>query len=242
MLYISVEAPALYWCITYLEELMKKAIFAMGGVLVASVASANFTEGFDDITTLTGSGWSQQNLSSPVGTTNWFQGNAAVFVAQAGTNTNSYIGGNYNNTSGTGTISNWLMAPSDTLGSGGVLTFYTRTVDTPAFPDRLQVWQSTNGASTNVADFTTMLLDINPNYTTTGYPNVWTLYTVNLSGANVSGRLAFRYFVENAGPAGSNSDYIGIDTVNYAAPVPEPATMATLALGGLALLRRRKKA
>ena len=26
------------------------------------------------------------------------------------------------------------------------------------------------------------------------------------------GRLAFRYFVENGGPTGANSDYIGIDT------------------------------
>lgn len=220
---------------------MKKALFAMGGVLVASVASANFTEGFDDITTLAGSGWSQQNLSTPVGTTNWFQGNDTVFPSQAG-GTTSYIAANFNNTTGANTISNWLMAPTDTLGAGGVLTFYTRTVTTPAFPDRLQVWQSTNGASTNVADFTTLLLDINPTYTTADYPNAWTQFTINLTGANVTGRLAFRYFVENGGPQGANSDFIGIDTVNYAAPVPEPATMATLALGGLALLRRRKKA
>ena len=57
------------------------------------------------------------------------------------------------------------------------------------FPDRLQVRMSTNGASTNVGstatgvgDFTTLLLDINPNYTTNCYPNVWTQFTVTLSG------------------------------------------------------------
>ena len=57
------------------------------------------------------------------------------------------------------------------------------------FPDRLQVRISTNGASTNVGstatgvgDFTTLLLDINLNYTTNGYPNVWTQFTVTLSG------------------------------------------------------------
>lgn len=238
---------------------MKKALFAMGGVLVASVASANFTEGFDDILTLAGSGWAQQNLSSPIGTTNWFQGNDTVFPAQTnggsfGTppGAGSYIGTNFNNGTGTATLSNWLIAPTDTLGAGGVLTFWTRTVATPAFPDRLQVWQSTNGASANVGatatstgDFTTLLLDINPTYLVSGtgsFPNAWTQFTINLTGANVTGRLAFRYFVENGGPGGANSDYIGIDTVNYAAPVPEPATMATLALGGLALLRRRKKA
>ena len=54
------------------------------------------------------------------------------------------------------------------------MSFYTRTVDAPTFPDRLQVRMSTNGASSNVGttatdvgDFTALLLDINPTYTTT---------------------------------------------------------------------------
>ena len=48
---------------------------------------------------------------------------------------------------------------------------------------------STNGTSqnvgttaTSVGDFTTLLLDINPTYTTTGYPNVWTNFVVTISG------------------------------------------------------------
>ena len=83
---------------------------------------------------------------------------------------------------------------------------------------------STNGASSNVGttatdvgDFITLLLDINPTYTTTGYPNVWTQFTVTVSGLGspTTGRLAFRYFVENGGPSGANSDYIGIDTFAF---------------------------
>src|SRR5205085_6656010 len=82
----------------------------------------------------------------------------------------------------------------------------------------------TNGASSNVGttatdvgDFTTLLLDINPTYTLTGYPNVWTQFTVTVSGVPslTTGRLAFRYFVENGGPTGANSDYIGIDTFQF---------------------------
>src|SRR5206468_1050567 len=113
---------------------------------------------------------------------------------------------------------------------------WTRTVDVPAFPDRLQVRMSTNGNSSNVGstavdvgDFTTLLLDINPLYTTTGYPNVWTQFSVTISGLGgpVTGRLAFRYFVEDAGFSGTHSDYIGIDTVQYACngnvtPTPTP--------------------
>src|SRR5205085_3362494 len=188
-----------------------------------SPTCAPLSEGFDDITTLTGAGWVQTNHSTVVGSTSWFQGNSAVFPAQSGAPT-SYIGANFNNTTGTNTISNWLLTPPVTLQNGRTMTFYTRTVDAPMFPDRLQVRMSTNGASSNVGttatdvgDFTTLLLDINPTYTTTGYPNVWTQFTVTVTGVPTAtlGRLALRYFVENGGPTGANSDYIGIDTFVY---------------------------
>jgi hypothetical protein len=179
------------------------------------------TEGFDNIAVLPG--WFMQNNSNPLGSSGWFQGNSGVFPAQAGAPT-AYIGANFDNTGDNGTISNWLLTPVLTLQNGGQLTFYTRTVDVPQFPDRLQVRMSLNGASTNVGttetsvgDFTTLLLDINPTYTTSGYPNVWTQFTLTLSGIGspTTGRLAFRYFVEDAGFLGANSDYIGIDTVQF---------------------------
>lgn len=176
-------------------------------------------------------GWAQQNLSLPVGTSNWFQGNTAVFTAQNGA-TNSYIGANFNNISGAGTISNWLFMPNVTMRNGDIFTFWTRiATGGGAFPDRLQVRMSTNGASVNaganntsVGDFTTLLLDINPTYTSTGYPQVWTQYTITISGlaGPTSGRLAFRYFVENGG-TGANSNYIGIDNVAYNT-VPPPCS------------------
>ena len=129
-------------------------------------------------------------------------------------------------------MSNWLLTPPLTIQNGVVLSFWTRTVDTPSFPDRLQVRLSTNGASTDVGtlatdvgDFTTLLLDINPTYTTTGYPTTWTPVTVTLSGLGspTTGRLALRYFVENGGPSGANSDYIGIDALQIAGPCnPQP--------------------
>ena len=85
---------------------------------------------------------------------------------------------------------------------------------------------STNGASVNigatafdVGDFTTLLLDINPTYTIGGYPEAWTKFTINLNGVppGSTGRLAFRYFVENGGPKRVNSNYIGIDRAVYCA-------------------------
>jgi hypothetical protein len=139
-------------------------------------------------------------------------------------------------------ISNWLLTPTMTVQNGTTLIFHTRTVDVPQFPDRLQVRMSTNGASTNVGttehdvgDFTTLLLDINPNQTTTGYPNIWTQFTVTVSGLGspATGRLALRYFVEDGGFFRPNADYIGIDTVTLSCvlptPTPSPAPTATSA-------------
>src|SRR5262245_42717951 len=100
---------------------------------------------------------------------------------------------------------------------------------------------STNGTSgnvgtlpTDVGDFTTLLLDINPTYTSTGYPGDWSYFFVTVSGVGttgVKGRLAFRYFVESGGPDGANSDYIGIDSAVYdcngGLPTPSPTPTFT---------------
>ncbi len=203
----------------------KAAAFAMAALLgTAGTVRAQITENFDNITTLTAAGWSMQNLSSPIGTqANWFQGNATVFSAFNGATT-AYIAANYNFVAGANTISGWLITPNVTLRNGDVFTFYSRKSAPDTYPDRLEVRMSTNGASTNVGatstsvgDFTTVLLTINPSLVTGVYPTAWTQYTITISGllAPTSGRLAFRYFVTNGGPSGSNSDYIGIDAFQY---------------------------
>lgn len=220
------------------------ATLALGIAFQANTFSQAFTQNFDDITTLSASGWYTQNNSSPIGSTSWFQGNNSVFNAFNGATT-AYIGANYNNTSGAGTISNWLVTPNATLKNGDVLTFYTRCSGDNLYPDRLQVRLSANGTSTNVGssatdvgDFTTLLLEINPTQTTSVYPwTGWSLYTITISGlsAPTSGRIAFRYFVTNAGINGTNSDYIGIDNVVYTPYVcPTLSTSPSSLSGGTA--------
>jgi hypothetical protein len=187
-----------------------------------------FTENFDDINTLTTNGWFLQNNSNPLGILGMFQGNPIAnggpFDAFNGA-ANAYIAANYNSTTGsTGIISNWLITPERTLRNGDVVTFYTRKPTGTDYPDRLELRLSSNGASTNVGapgnnvgDFTTLLFSLNPTLFTGVYPTSWTQFTITVSGlpAPTSGRIAFRYFVTNAGPSGTNSDYIGIDNVVY---------------------------
>src|SRR5436309_1703690 len=119
----------------------------VAGILSMNIHAQSFTENFDDITTLPGSGWVQTNKSNPVGTTGWSQGATIVFNAFNGA-ANAYISANYNNTGTTGTISNWLLAPNVTLRNGDVFSFYTNKATPDTYPDRLQLWMSTNGAST----------------------------------------------------------------------------------------------
>jgi hypothetical protein len=210
---------------------MKKftLILSLGaGILFSGAAkSQSFFEDFEDITQLTG--WDTLNVSNPQGTiTNWFQGNSTVFAAYSN---NGYIGANYNMTAGTGTISAWLVSPPKWMHDGDKIIFATRKTDSGAtnYPDRMQVRLSTSGANsimpvseTDLGSFTTLLLDIDPNYVNNsfagGYPYVWKSYTLTLSGlpgGQTGCRFAFRYFVENGGPTGTNSDYIGIDSVAY---------------------------
>ena len=208
-------------------------------LMIAGTAHSSLIENFNDITTLPGAGWVQTNNSSPIGQTGWFQGNSGVFSAQAGV-ADAYIAANYLNADVLGgDISNWLLTPTLTLNNGDTLSFFTRTVDPASFPDRLEVRLSTNGGSTSVGDFTTLLLTINPALSTSGYPSIWTQYTVSLSGLGgpTDGRFAFHYSVPDTL---TNAEYIGIDTVSVA-PVPAPSTFVLLGSGiaSLGFLRRR---
>ncbi|ULR89759.1 IPTL-CTERM sorting domain-containing protein [Comamonas sp. B21-038] len=211
-----------------------------------SAFSQAFTQNFDDISLLSGLGWVMQNSSAPVGSLGWFQGIATNATPTPGPfnsyngPVNSYIAANFSSTGSTGTISNWLIAPNRTLRNGDVVTFYTRKPTIGGgqtdYPDRLEVRLSTNGASTSVGagatavgDFSTLLLSINPTLIANVYPQVWTQYSITISGlpAPTSGRAAFRYFVTGAGSAGSNSDYIGIDNVVYTPYVCPTFTMTS---------------
>ena len=211
--------------------------------LVGSTASAaSLTEGFEAVPV---AGWTTVNNSTTVGLSGWFQGTVGAFSAQAGS-AGSYIAANFNNTTGANTtISNWLISPTLSFNNGDVVSFFTRTVDLPVFPDRLELRFSnvggTNvGATPSSVGAFALLLSVNPTLTTTGYPNTWTQFSSAISGLSgpTNAAIAFRYFVTSGGPGGLNSDYIGIDTLRIT-PVPEPAAYLMLALGlGVIALRR----
>jgi hypothetical protein len=188
--------------------------------------TTSLSEDFDDLASLAVDGWLMVNNSALLGSTSWFQGDSAVFAARDGGG-NAYIAADRNNAGdggGADAISNWLITPEVELVDGKALSFASRTIASSTTPDRLQVRMSTNGSSsdvgstpTSVGDFTTLLLDINPELSIGGYRETWARFNavVNGVGSPTMGRLAIRYFVSDAGPSGLNSNYIGIDSVAY---------------------------
>ena len=58
-------------------------------LMLSVKAYSQYSESFDDITTLVPGGWAMDNNSVAGGSTNWFQGNLGVFPPNGGT---GYIG------------------------------------------------------------------------------------------------------------------------------------------------------
>ncbi|WBX97460.1 T9SS-dependent choice-of-anchor J family protein [Chryseobacterium gambrini] len=221
-----------------------KKILLLGSILslVSMNAQTNvYSYGFDTAFT----NWTTSNQSSPVTTSVWTKatyttpltnplfgsGNTTtVPVGQAGGN-NSFALVNYTSTSGAGTISNWLFTNAIDVKDGDIVSFYSRkgTDGTIDYPDRLELRYAlaagavlpTTGASA-VGSFTNLGVSVNPNLASGFvYPKTWTKYsfTVTGVGANpVPVRFAFRYYVTDGGPSGSNSDLIGIDTFSIDRP------------------------
>jgi len=206
---------------------LKATLLAAAILSISGLRAQSYTEGFTNISNLTNAtgGWTIKNNSSPVGTSTWVQGVATNFTAYNGANT-AYASVNFNSTGSSGTISNWFITPNRTYRNGDVFSFYTRIPWGTEIPDRLEVRLSTNGTSSNVGttatdvgDYSTLLLSVNPTLTTGVYPKTWTRYSITISGltAPTSGRIAFRYYVTGAGSNGANSNLIAIDEVTYTA-------------------------
>lgn len=134
-----------------------------------------------------------------------------------------------------GNASCWLLSPSVPMKDGDKIVFYTRTADQPsALKDKMEVRLNFNNAGTNVGndwntigDFTKVALIVNENFTNDGYPGGdpatsataegWKRYEYTISGMPIPkrSRFAFRYFVPDAGPNGTNGTGVGVDAVEF---------------------------
>jgi hypothetical protein len=208
------------------------------------VLSDSWSEEFDEAGKLGGKGWVITNNSQFPGPEAWRQGryestNKSTFdfdyvvgfpAYSASKSANDFISCDMYAATGTSNMSVWLISPAFKMKNGDELSFYTRdAIDFGSFfikdgTDRLQVRANLTNQSdytgklwTDVGDFSTVLLEINPSVAPGGYPTAWTKFTITLSGitGTVKGRLAFRYFVPTGGPDGLNGGLLGIDALQF---------------------------
>ena len=213
-----------------LHSMSLAALLAACAVATSGIASpirdlpaVSCTEGFENVAALTSSGWIIKNNSDPIGTTNWFQGIAARFPAQAGPS-NSYASADSNNASGQfPVLSDWLITPDIAFAPAITLSFYTRELasatDEANHMDVLlcidggsQPCTDPGNESGSVGGFQTSLADINPNAVQGGYPATWTMVTAIGLPQSGSGRIAFHYYdlAQGTDPIGTT---IGVDSV-----------------------------
>lgn len=216
---------------------MKKLLLSLLLIPFMGFSQNLYNYGFEGTTAdMITAGWQVTNQSSPVytGAPTWSIPAAAPTTtfdsgAQAGTPTSftliNYTSTGTSSTAGSGTISNWLISPVVSVDNGDVVSFYTRigrNGGVAAFADNLQLRMSTNGAftalptggSAGLGDFTQLLVDVNPELDLESYPTAWGQFTYTVAGLSgpTDCMFAFRYFVTSGGPAGANSDIIGMDS------------------------------
>ena len=194
------------------------------------VTDQSFTQSFDDLAAAQAQGWKFINLSDEAG-------DPLTIVTETPNGVTPFDGAgllysDYTASGGfTGIISNWAISPRLLVQNGDKFSFYAVSHGSigygasGSFGDRLQLRlnvfngsDSIGSSSTDVGNFTTPLLDINPLYKTVGpgdFPTVWTKFEATVKGLNKpdSARFALRYFVELNG--GSNGDEIAIDKVEF---------------------------
>ncbi|MBC7902046.1 MAG: choice-of-anchor J domain-containing protein [Gemmatimonadaceae bacterium] len=209
-----------------------------------AVVSNSWKEGFEDAGALGGKGWVIVNNTDKIGQEAWRQGrfestNKYTFGSDYVVGFPAYVGkkGPHDFISvdmyagaATSNMSVWLISPRTKMKNGDQIIFYTRHhIDDGSFSskdgnDRLQVRANfTTGSAlvgkiwTETGDFGNLLLDINPGLTLTGYPEIWTRFTITLAGITglVDGRFAFRYFVAGGGPDGNNASLVGVDELEF---------------------------
>jgi hypothetical protein len=206
-------------------------------------ADLSYHEEFDSMQRVINLGWKGVNLSNPLGGDSWQQGSYIVNATKGGpfvstiashsykASANEHAFAPYTVGADLSFINCWLITPPLSMKNGDVISFWTTTSSTVAYPDRMQVWLNPTNESTNVGrsdaetgDFTVKMLDINPNLSfspyPTGYPTTWTKFELTISGLPngtipQKHRVGFRYFVKNGGPGGAVSDQIGIDDFDF---------------------------
>lgn len=142
----------------------------------------------------------------PGNSPNWFQGNE-TFNSYEGPDT-GYVAANFNLTTGTNPIDLWLISPVVTGTSGDTLSFFERSPAGSVYADSIRVYWSASG---DTVPGSASFIELGRFRTTT--TGNWAERRFAITDPGASGRFAINYRVIEGGPAGNNSDFVGIDLI-----------------------------
>jgi len=145
--------------------------------------------------------------TGPQAAATWFTGNPDVFVAFNGA-TNAYVAANYQVVTSVNDIDSWLVLPDLSVVTGDVIRFRCRGPLGSTFPDFVTVsYNDLGGTTPESAGW----VDLGSFEASTN--GVWELKSFVAPTDGFNTRFAIRYKVPAGGPAGNNSDYIGVDAL-----------------------------
>lgn len=213
---------------TLFKSTLASVLFA-GMVCGAQATTILLDEGFDDVSTLTGAGWVIDNQSSPVGVTDWYQGQTSAFDAFDGA-ADAYIAANYNAAIAGGMISNWLITPTFSTVEEVTVSVMARADVLSGYYDTLSFGYSFGSSTPASFGMSTPMI----------ISDTWVQYVMVIPAGGV-GSVA-RFGIEYTGLADS-SNFVGIDRLTVTSvPEPDVAGLFGLGLAALAFSRSRRRA
>jgi Secretion system C-terminal sorting domain len=192
------------------------------GFVPINPAAVIFTDNMDGDNSLSGlglRGYSTYGRSiGPVDTTGmgvgpiWFQGDPLAFSSYNGP-ANGYVASDYLSVGDSSgfeeIIDNWLVLPAQSVAAGDSFSFWASAISASTFADSIRVLFNSTGATlpedTNWVEVDNLFVD-----PATG----WARHAYAIPTTSSTATLAIRYNVIDAGPAGANSEYIGIDQID----------------------------
>ncbi len=165
-----------------------------------------FEDQFDNdnsVEALEARGWTVSDNDGGGDTPAFGQGAVDVFSSYDGPDT-GYVASNYYGANGT-LIDQWLISPPVKVAVGDSLTFWHRSPDADDYSDSLFVRLSPTGDKA-IASFTQELDHFRTSV------DGWAYWSQPFTQSGTV-RFAIQYYMEDGGPDGTNSDYVGIDAL-----------------------------
>ena len=192
---------------------------ALKNYVPVSPAAVIFTDNMDTVNSIAGlvaRGYATyfRGSGAPGILPEWGQGDPVAYSSYNGPDS-GYVGSSYNSVLNSDNLDNWLCLPPQNVALGDSFSFFVSSPLGSIFPDSVRVMFNPTGA-TLPEDTNWIELD---NFKSLNN-GTWQRRAYAAPAASATAVFAIRHSVVNAGPLGSNSDYLGVDQIDVFNAIP----------------------